>query len=208
MKNRRRNLLMLLLLSMASLPATAQTFSAGIIGGVSTGTVKITDIKQGFTDVMEGENIFGYEGGIFVKLRLFPLYIKPQLLYSAREGEIKYIQKPTSESLSISRTSDFRIERFEAPLLLGFNIVGPFLSLEAGPVYHYLVTNTENYNGNELDMEKNGLGYRAGVSSELGPLVLNVSYQGLASIIGTDKANYKEPYKIIFGLGLILGETR
>lgn len=208
MKKKRRNVWMLLFLSMAALPAAAQTFSGGIIGGISTGPVKITEIEQGFTDVMEGENMYGYEGGIFIKLQLYPLYIRPQLQYSAREGEIKYIQKPAGESLSISRTSDFRMERFEAPVLLGLNIIGPFLSIEAGPVYNYIVTTTEIFNGNKVDLEKNGLGYRAGVSSELGPLLLNVSYQGLASIIGTDKANYKEPYKIIFGLGLILGETR
>lgn len=199
---------MMLFSLMTALPALSQTFSGGIIGGVSTGPVNITDIEKGFTDAMEGENIYGYEGGIFLKLQIYPLYIKPQLLYSAREGEVKYMQKPAGEFLGANRTADFRIERFEAPVLLGLNIIGPFLSIEAGPVYNYIVNSTEKFNGNELELGKNGLGYRAGIASELGPLLIHASYQGLAGISNTNKATYKEPYKIIFGIGLTLAETR
>ncbi len=203
-----KNLSMLVIGTITALSVKTQNFSGGIIGGVSTGPVKVTNIDREFTDLMEGKKIYGYEGGIFVKFLMGPLYIRPQMIYSAREGEINYLQKPMGESGAISRTADFRLEKFEAPVLIGYNILDSYLSLEAGPVYNYIVTMSRNYNENELELERNGLGYRAGISSEWGPLFLNLSIQGLANTSMLDKATYTEPYKFIFGLGLILAETR
>lgn len=186
----------------------AQSISGGIIGGINTGPVKITDIEAEFTDVIEGENILGYEAGIFAKVRIAPFYIKPLLLYSVKDGEIKYIQQNVSEIRRVERTISFRTEKLEVPLLFGMNLAGPLLSIEAGPVYNYLVDITERYNENKLEVSKNGLGYRAGLASEIGPMNLSASFQGSASFTSTTKATYQEPYKFIFGLGFTLGNSK
>lgn len=203
-----KSLLIVEIATIMALSVKAQNLNGGIIGGVSTGPVKVTNIERGFTDAMEGKNVYGYEGGIFVKFLIDPIYIKPQLLYSAREGEVKYIQKPSGEFGSINRTADFRLEKFEAPVLFGYNILESYLSVEAGPVYNYIVTMNGKYNENELELERHGLGYRAGISSEIGPLLLQLGIQGLTNFSVSDKATYNEPYKIIFGAGLILAETK
>jgi hypothetical protein len=42
------------------------------------------------------------------------------------------------------------------------------------------------------------------VGAELGPIILSVNYGGARYNSGS-KATFSEPYKLIFGLGIILG---
>lgn len=211
MKNTERYLA-LIFAGIIAFSATAQEFAVGILGSVSTGPVKISDIGNAFTDEMKGKNVYGYEGGLYFKIMEDRFYLKPQLLYSAREGELEYLQSDPEIFSGIKRTADFKIESFEAPVLLGWTIIDPQLSVEAGPVYNYIVIMTEDYNGYPLELAKNGFAYRVGLASEIGPVIIQGGFQGLTHrgglSRGTEKASYREPYRLFLGLGLILGSTQ
>src|SRR3954469_22418226 len=66
----------------------AQVFSGGIVAGASTGAVRLENTGEGLTEVLQGNNIHGFEAGAFVRLKLGPLYLKPMALYDFSSGEI------------------------------------------------------------------------------------------------------------------------
>ena len=192
-------LIFILLISIAK----AQIFSGGIVGGISTGAVKIENIGDRFTDVINGNNIMGYEAGIYAKLKISPFYIKAMPLYSFNSGSVHY--QTTNNGVTVDNTNDFKFQKFEVPLLLGLKIIGP-LNIEAGPVYNYIVQSQDNLGSNSLSIQRNGIGYRAGVVLELWRLLLHVSYEGATyNSSNIDRATFKEPYKLVFGIGIKLG---
>jgi len=173
-------------------------FSMGLQGGVSTGTTRIDQIGAGFTDVINGDNIMGFEAGLYAKVKLGPLYVRPAALYNYRYGDVNYV-----DMNGTSHTSSFSMHKIEVPLTVGLKLIGP-LGIEAAPVYNYIMSVTHQYNDYTVDLGKNGMGYRAGVIADFGPLFVNVSYQGVTYYNGGSTARFKEPYKIIFGLGVRL----
>jgi hypothetical protein len=175
-------------------------FSGGLLGGVSMGAVEVDDLDEAFSGAIEGDNIYGFEAGIYAKLLINPFYVRPALLYNYRNGEVTY------RETSGSQTTRFSQHKLEVPVLLGLHIIGP-LNVEAGPVYNYVLAVTEDYNTNEVDVGRNGFGYRVGVIGEFGGLLLGLSYQGAAYSSGSGNATLHEPYKIILGVGIRLGGT-
>ena len=186
----------------ATFTVSAQSLTGGITAGVSTGSVKITDIPDGFINVIKGNNITGFNAGVFAKLSISPFYIKPQLLLNYRHGSLDVYKSDASIG-----SNDFSMEKLEIPLIFGFKILGP-LNLEAGPLYNYILNSTNDFNGTDVQLSKSGLGYRAGASLDFGKLNLYVHYQGITNNSGssTDVSTYQSPYELIFGLGLNLGK--
>lgn len=168
--------------------------NVGIMAGVSTGAVEMKDIDQGFTDVVKGKNIMGYEMGIFLKLKAGPIYVKPIMAYAYQSGRVVY----DGENVA------YKANKIAFPILLGLNLVGP-LSIEAGPVYNYLLNVTHQFDSYDWDFNKNGLGYRFGLALDFGQLILNLSYEGVSYSLGNSRSDYKEPYKLIFGAALKFG---
>ncbi|MES2559387.1 MAG: outer membrane beta-barrel protein [Bacteroidota bacterium] len=177
----------------------AQTgVSGGLMGGLTMGAVEIKDLDEAFTNNIEGD-MYGFEAGLYMKFMLSPLYIKPMALYNFRSGSVEY-----NDASNNTRTDDISLHKIEVPVLLGLNLVGP-LNIEAGPVYNYLLSVTDEYNSQTVDVGRNGLGYRAGANLELGGLTLGLSYQGAFYSSGSSNATFYEPYKVILGLGIRLG---
>lgn len=176
-----------------------QIISGGIILGASTGAVEIEDIGQGFTDVIQGKNIYGVEIGPFANVKLGPFYVRPELLYNFRRGEVVYKDMIEENERNVS----FNMHRLEVPVLIGLYVLGP-LAIEVGPVYNYAFAVTESYNANEVQIGRNGVGYRAGVTLDVSSLILNVSYEGVTYYATTNRAKIREPYKLIFGIGIRL----
>jgi hypothetical protein len=180
---------------LCSSAAKAQLKFGGEIA-ITTSSVKITDIKDEFTDAVKGNNIIGYEGGIFLRVSIGPLYVKPKLLLDYQSGTLFYTSHGVEQSVN------FHGGKVLIPVLVGFKFL-PVLSLEAGPVYNHFLFATKDFNGNHLDLEQGGLGYRIGLNAELGILNLTVSYQGIKnSGSATSAASYQSPDQLIFGLGI------
>lgn len=172
--------------------------AGGIEGAITTSSVKITDLDNKFADVIKGDNIMGYEAGFFIRGNLIgPVYLKPKLLLNYESGSLSYV---TIDEQSQSAT--FRAGKIVFPILLGVRFLPP-LSLEGGPVFNRILFVTKDFNGNHLDIEKGGLGYRIGLNATLSILSLTVSYQGMRNKGSlTSTSTYQAPSEIIFGLGL------
>jgi hypothetical protein len=194
-------------LAITSLMIAFSTFAqvgmrGGIVGGVSTGPVQLENLDKRFTDVINGNNITGFEAGVFLKPYIGSFYIKPEALYQFSGGNVNYYTESTGSG---QQTTYFSMHKVEVPILIGYKILGP-LYIEAGPSYNYIFGLTNSYNENTIAINQSALGYRVGVGAELGPLLLSLNMAG-ATYLSTDnnKATFKEPYKVIFGLGFFLG---
>ncbi len=190
--------LSLLPLVVFTIQIKAQVFSGGIVGGASTSAMRIEHVGEGLADVVQGNNIHGFEAGAFVKLKLGAFYVKPMALYDFTGG---------NANSNTTTNGNFTMHRMETPLLFGLRILKP-ISIEAGPVYNYVIATNYQFNDNVTSISQcSGLGYRAGVAIEINRLLLNASYSGVTiNSNGLNSASFKEPYKLTFGLGIKLGK--
>src|SRR3954465_6037827 len=91
MKTSTKNNLALIFIFLFVSSVKAQVdFCGGIIMGASTGSVSIRDLGKAFKSSIEGDNILGFEAGAYAKMLLHPVYIKPELLYDYRMGQVSY----------------------------------------------------------------------------------------------------------------------
>jgi hypothetical protein len=202
MKTKIRNIVGAFILLAGISGAKAQIFGGGIVGGVSTSAVKIEDIGSKFTNLIQGNDVYGFEVGAFAKLQLRPFYIKAMGLYNFNSGNVTY--QTQDNGTTTTHTNDFSFQKFEVPLMGGFEI-GP-LGIEAGPVYNYVLQSTGNFNANNVNVQRNGIGYRLGAVLTLGSFLMHVSYEGAAYYASNNTNDtFKEPYKIVFGIGFKLG---
>jgi hypothetical protein len=192
----------LLILIIASSKVNAQ-INAGIFAAFTTSSVKIDDIPSDFTNTIEGSDLKGFEAGLFLKGRITAFYIKPMALLHYSHGNISADMKDAN-----AVTEGFSLSKFEIPILAGLNIIGP-LSIEAGPVFNYLITSTDNFNGHEITLDKSGSGYRAGISAEFNRISLTISYQGIRNNNSSSAVSaLKIPNELIFGAGLKFGSRK
>jgi hypothetical protein len=199
-----KKLLLLPVFVLLASQGSAQMLSGGLMAGVSSGAVKIDDIDNRFTQVIEGKNITGYEGGIFLRFKFGPFYIKPAAIYTFRSGEVTFEQ--IRAGISSPKTVEFKMHKVATPLLFGIKFLGP-LSVEGGPVYNLLISATDDYSGNQLDFSGTGYGYRIGASADLGPFLLYLHYEGATfKSSGVNSATFKEPSKVVFGAGFTIGK--
>ena len=191
----------LIILFIAS-QTSAQMLSGGIAAGVSTSSVKITEIHTGFGDVITGHDIHGFEAGLFARAGFDPFYVKPLLLLNYRQGTVDVYSADV-----VMESADYTMSRLLIPVMFGFKIIGP-AGIEAGPVYNYVISSTKNIGGNEVKVMKNGLGYRVGAAAEFGRLILNVSYQGIKNNASGAQgiSSYASPNELIFGIAVKLSK--
>jgi hypothetical protein len=185
-----------LLLSLSS-QLFAQGLSKGIEAAVTTSTIKISDIDNNTLSSIKGDNIMGYEGGIFLKFSVAMLYVKPKFLFHYEEGKLNYTLNTIEQNVT------FSAGKVLVPVMIGYKFLPPVLNLEAGPVFNYLVFATKNFEGNKVDIEKAGLGYRVGLSADFSILNVAISYQGVKNNgSSTDLATYQSPNALVFGVGI------
>ncbi len=178
----------------------AQSFTTGIDLGISKNSVAISDIGNSFTNTVKGNNIMGIEGGLFERLNLGPVFIKPMLLASYQGGTVTFYNNDGSVN-----SSKFNYGNVEVPLLFGFSILS-VVRLEAGPVYNWIYA-THYANDNSIRLEPSGLGYRVGANAELGPINFGVAYQGITNkSSGLSNATFSTPNELIFSLAFCFGK--
>lgn len=183
--------------------ASAQELSVGIVAGAATGAVKITDIKNNSADLVKGKGIYGFEAGLYVRLKFGPFYMKPQVLFNHQQGTVD-VFTPEQET----QFSHFHQGKVEIPFLFGLKFLGP-VGIEAGPVYNYIMYGTKHFAGNNINIQKGGLGYRVGTGVDIGRISLTFSYQGLMNkSSGNSLSTYQTPYEFIGDIGIRLGKAK
>ena len=196
---------LLAVLSLYGLTAIAQKDSGfGIKGGLNynqNGDL-IASVGDAAADVVEGSSgKIGYHVGVFGKIELAKIYIRPEAIYTR-----------TTSNYDVDGTStDFNISKIDVPVLLGINLIGP-LHVFAGPAFQYQVENDlEGFSINEAEKDFT-VGLHAGIGVNLGRLGLDVRYErgfsdNEATFIGNNVSNIdgrvdSRPSQVIFGLSL------
>ena len=174
----------------------AQSSTTGITLGATTTSVNISNTGNAFTNTIKGNNITGFEAGLFERFNLGPVFIKPTLLVGYKGGIATYYNNDGSVN-----SSKFDYGNIEFPLLFGLRILGP-IRIEAGPVYNWIYM-TQYNEDNSIKVDPSGLGYRVGANVELGPINLGMAYQGLTyNPDGSTSTTFKSPNELIFSVAL------
>ena len=208
-----KKLITIILVVLISLPAFSQ-LKFGIKAGVSTsslsmGTVKtLTSGTTSYTVDALTTAKYGFNGGVFMRLTIFGLYIQPELLLDTRTNE--YTVKNVQTSVSSVVKQNFN--KLDIPVMVGIKF-GP-LRLNAGPSASLLI-NTPKDLINSPDFKgmynKMTVGYQAGIGVDLlKTLTFDIRYEGslkkyqnqIKNLAGTsvnldDRAN-----AFIFSVGL------
>jgi len=208
-----KKLITIILVALISLPAFSQ-LKFGIKAGVSTsslsmGTVKtLTSGTTSYTVDALTTAKYGFNGGVFMRLTIFGLYIQPELLLDTRTNE--YTVKNVQTSVSSVVKQNFN--KLDIPVMVGIKF-GP-LRLNAGPSASLLI-NTPKDLIDSPDFKgmynKMTVGYQAGIGVDLlKTLTFDIRYEGslkkyqnqIKNLAGTsvnldDRAN-----AFIFSVGL------
>ena len=153
-----KTLTFLALLSTSLLQAQ---FEFGVKGGLnydSLGDVDYTDISA--TNLSAGSKT-GYHIGAYGKIDLLLFYLRPEIQFTKINSGFD--------------GKDIGLSKIEAPILLGYKILGP-LSVFAGPSFQYILN--EDVEGTTLaDVEENfTIGLQIGTRISFGRLGMGVRY--------------------------------
>lgn len=159
--------LLLAVLAMLSMTAFAQSDSGfGIKAGLNYNGNG--DYIEGLTDAVSepGKNI-GYHAGIFGKIKILKLYIRPELVYTKTRSDY---------SGSAYSGSRFEMSKLDLPVLVGVKVVGP-LHVFAGPAFQYILDSEfDDIAINEIENDFS-VGAHFGVGVNLGKLGIDVRYE-------------------------------
>ena len=177
----------------------AQNGSAGILIGASTTSVKLSDFRNTAMSAAKGQGIAGFEGGVYGKFGLGPLYIKPMVLAGYQSGQLNINYEDGT-----TKNADFKDGKLEVPVMIGIPVFH-FIGIEAGPVYNWMFMVSENADPG-LHLQQSGLGYRVGANVQLGLLNVGLAYQGLSNMSnGASNTTFQSPNELILDVAIRLG---
>lgn len=151
--------LFLLLLFCSSL-AFSQ-FKYGVKAGLnydSFGDLELTELNA---ENINSDTKTGFHVGVFGHLDLLTFYLRPELQFSKSDTQFD--------------NNGFSLQKLEAPVLLGYKILGP-LSVFAGPSFQYILSEkAENLNITAVE-ENFTVGLQLGTRLQLGRFGLGVRF--------------------------------
>ena len=189
-----RFIVMILFSLLISLPSSAQV-TVGITAG---GSFNKSELKLSSRNATM-DKLNGAEAGLFLKIPAGPLYVKPMALASFLRGTISY-----APEVNIKDTR-FSLSSLEVPVMGGLDLL-PFLSLEAGPSWNYVISHTTSADGTSINFNSHTLGYRAGATLNFGNLGIFGHYGGMLTRNEGSQTQLKRPSRIIIGLTLNLNQ--
>lgn len=177
----------------------------GIKAGLSYNSTGKLISETGDTIDSKGKGKSGFNIGFYGKLDLGPIYLRPELVFT----------KTTSEYELNSQLEDYKMSKFDLPVLVGFELIGP-LNVFAGPAFQYVLNN--NLTGLSFNSIENNfsVGLNIGASIEFGRIGIDIRYErgfnkNEAEFIDKNIANslYRldaRPKQIIFNLSYSLSQ--
>ncbi len=148
--------------ALASLTAFSQKDSGfGIKAGVNYGSNG--DYLESTNEALRSpEQNIGYHAGIFGKIKILKLYVRPELIYTKTKSD--YNQ------------AALEISKLDAPVLLGLNLIGP-LHIFAGPSFQYILES--EFDGIAINEIENdfSVGAQFGAGVNLGKLGIDLRYE-------------------------------
>jgi len=150
------------------------------------------------------DNKAGFHVGLWTKINLVGLYIRPELVYTSLNNSYTSILEGVD--------TDFKTQKIDIPILIGTKVIGP-LHVFAGPALQYI--SKSDFNQDEFtNIEKNDftVGLQLGAGLELGKLGIDVRWEkGFSNdvdgeFLNTDIRVDNRPNQIIFGLSYRFNE--
>ncbi|MFT6097005.1 MAG: hypothetical protein ACJAXY_002128 [Nonlabens sp.] len=153
--------LMICFLLVASIGLAQKESGLGITAGLnygSTGSLR----ANGQTIIDDPKEKAGYHIGVYWKLDLMVVYLRPELKYTVLNNEYN--------------GSHFGMQKIDVPLLIGTKIIGP-LRVFAGPSLQYVI-DTDLQDIEVSNVEKDfTIGVQFGLGVNLGNLGIDVRYE-------------------------------
>ncbi|PCE63570.1 outer membrane beta-barrel protein [Sediminicola luteus] len=166
-----KKVLFTMALALVSTVAMAQSKSGfGIKGGLNyakNGDL-VSQVEDAANDIFKSENDIGYHIGVFYKLDLPIVFVKPELVYTNTKS--KYSDSGVD--------AEYNVSKIDLPVLAGIGLIGP-LEVFAGPSFQYILDNDLDVDGLELrDVENEiSMGFQVGLGVSLGKLGADVRYE-------------------------------
>lgn len=154
--------LLIAVFALIGITASAQKDSGfGIKGGLNYNGNG--DYFESVGDVAnEPEHSIGYHVGVFGKIKLLRLYVRPELVYTKTKSDYE--------------VSSFEMSKLDMPILVGVKIVGP-LHIFAGPAFQYILDSEFDGIGiNEIENDFS-VGFHFGAGVNLGKLGVDIRYE-------------------------------
>jgi opacity protein-like surface antigen len=212
-----RKLFAIVFAILVSSPAFTQ-IKFGLKAGVSTTSLSMPSIKT----VTNGSSTYtvdaltnakyGFNGGAFVRITLFGIYLEPELLFSTRTNEYT-VKDVTNQSSPVSYIAKQNFNRLDIPIMLGFKL-GP-IRVNAGPAGSLLINSPKDIITNP-DFKNNfsrlTFGYQAGVGFDLFKLLtFDLRYEGslkkyqnqIQNLTGTRYNLDDRPNAFLFSVGIM-----
>ncbi len=116
--------------------SSAQFVSYGIKGGLNYSNLRFDDVKNITANSSEyklqnDESFQGFHIGVMARLKVFSLYIQPELYFNAAGGSL-IIEEVQSGEATVDYARDIKYNKIDLPVLVGFK-VGP-VRINGGPV--------------------------------------------------------------------------
>lgn len=165
----------------------------------------IQETGSNFENVWAGaDNKAGYHFGLWAKVRLLGLYVRPEIVYT----QLNNSYSSSAENVD----TDLKTKKIDVPILIGTKLIGP-LHIYAGPSFQYITKSDfsqsefENLSTNDISV-----GLQIGTGLEIGRLGVDVRWEKgfendldgefLSTNINVDN----RPNQIIFGISYRLNE--
>ncbi len=194
--------------------SNAQILSFGIKGGLNYSKLKFDDISNvtsGSTqyNLLEDDSFQGFHFGVMGRLKVFNVFIQPELLFNTSGGKI--LVEEIQGSNTVNTVKQVKYNKLDLPVLVGMKF-GP-ARVNVGPVAS-VVLSSDSQLGDiipELETMSKGatIGYQAGVGLDiLKKFTIDLRYEGglsklgdKLSVGGTDYAFDSRDRKFLISLG-------
>jgi hypothetical protein len=180
-------LIFMMALGMSSV-SNAQILSFGIKGGLNYSKMKFDDISNVASGIktyklMEDESFQGFHVGVMGRLKVFNLFIQPELLFNTTGGKVLVEETGTT----LSKVKQVKYNKIDMPVLVGMKI-GP-ARINAGPVASVTLSSNSELGDIIPDLETMSkgatIGFQAGAGLDiLKKFTIDLRYEGGLSKLG------------------------
>jgi hypothetical protein len=175
-------MILFLCLTMGQAAVQAQMVKYGLKLGISTPDIKPADVSAlRFKSGMDSFSLkvndanYGFHTGAWLRLKLGPVYLQPEVLFNTAKVEYKISNIKTGKIDSLNE----RLNNLDIPLMLGFKL-GSF-RINGGPIGHIHLGENSGLSGLadfKANFQSATWGYQAGIGLDFGKLGLDLRYEG------------------------------
>lgn len=158
----------------------------GLKAGISTGSLQGKSYNLFGADGREilrfdlEDSDYGFQFGALLRIPLTAkLTLQPEVTLNSAKTTFRY-EDLSNSSEPRDQVFKERYNDVNVPLLLSYQLLGP-LRLQAGPVGHFFVSSSgdlKEQEGIDRTFETFNMGYALGGALDLGPLTVDVRYDG------------------------------